>query len=431
MKRLLCVTAFLFLFSSLTAQNDFNQENKTYQQLMAEDEYVQALELINDEIEQINSESVRRKKIPSSFISFATIEDDIDVNKLFRERVLENFYLEENAKLHELHYNAGIAYRKTGEYEKSVSHLYDSLRYKKIEYGKDDKIFYELSQTYKDMEKQTAYHNALEFAFNMNPQNYKYSLELGNALYNTRKKQKSIYHLEQYLSLVDEESLDSEVYMKLAGLYIDTGKYLRTEEYYRKYLAKDSENGAIYFALGDISYNKTGNFNLALQSFSQALQYLEEDDYIKKSQCHEYTADIYKKRLYYGKAIESYLKAIEEEEIFLQFIDDKRTEIENLQTEIDDLKRQLLKQNDFVKYNEYQFQSQELERLKNEKINLEYQYKKFNSGERRWNLAECYERSEQYDKALVYYEESIRQNFNPNKARDRIKKIRLKLKRGY
>jgi tetratricopeptide (TPR) repeat protein len=345
--------------------------------------------------------------------------------------VLDNYYLETNPELHELHYFAGIAYRETGEYEKSISHLNDSLRYKKIEYKQDDRVFYELSKTYKELGSLTAYHNSLEFAFNMNPQNSTYSKELGISFYNTRKKEKAIYYLEEYISLVDDGEIDSDIYLKLAGLNIDKQKFLRTQDYYQQYLKKNDNDGQIYFALGDIAYQKTGNFKLALNSYSKALDFLDEDDLITRSRCHEYSADIFLKQLKYDNAITAYMNAIEIEELFVQKIDDKKVEIENLELKLDELKRELLKQNNYVKYNEYQFQSQELERMKYEKLQLDYQYTKFNPGERRWNLAVSFEQTNQLDNAVRYYQESIRFNYNPNKSRDRIKKIQLKIKRGY
>ncbi len=431
MKAILITAIFFIIHPPLYTQTSLEDGDKTYQQHMEDGEYRDAVELLNAAIDEINSGRVRRKKIPSSYISFATIEEDIDVNRLFKDRVLENFYLEESTELHELHFQAGIAYRELGEYVKSVSHLQDSLRYKKLEYNVDDRVFYELSQTYKLMEKKRAYHNALEIAFNLNPQKPSYSKELGTQLYKTRYRQKSIYHLEQYIALIDDDEIDDKVYLMLAGLYIDTGKFLRAQDYYQRYLEKNDDDGEIYFALGDIAYTRTGHFDLAMQSFNRALQHLDDDEHIKRSQCHEYIADIHKKRLRYAEAVDSYQAAVEIEEIFQQRIDEKKAQIEKLEQELDELKRDLLKENDYVKYNEYQFQSQELERLKQEKEELDYEYSKFSPGLRRWNLAECYEKLEQYDMSLRYYEESIRVNYKANQARDRIKKIRLKIKRGY
>lgn len=435
----LSIILFLFLISSfLFAQNsnimmapETTSSDNEYSNLIDEGKYEDALEIIEKDLSEELSKKVERKTIPSQYITFSALEEDIDVNTLFSERTLENFNIEDNEKLHRLYTDGGTCYAALKDNRKALTYLNEALRYKKIEYGVDDKIFYAAARVYKNMENVTAYRNFLELSYKLNPSEGLYSKELGLSLYSSPYKEKAIHHLKKYVEINGDEIEDHDIYLKVANLNADIDKHLEAEKYYRKYLQKEPEDGKAYYSLGVLAYQKSGNFNLALSCFENADQFLDSDQSLLRSKSYDYTGKILQRKLKYEQAIGWYTKSMELEDQFSGVVKELETKISEKKTYINELKVGLLKENNYTKYNEYEYESVELQKLEIEYKKQLYELSKYNGGELRWNTAFCYEQLGELEKAIEFYKAVIKYNYQPGLARDKIIKIQLKIKRGY
>ena len=415
----------------MNAQGFVVEDERSYQELIDAEEFEKAQKKISDRITEINSKNTKNKRIPSNFISFVAIEQEIDVNSLFNERTVENFLIEDNPELHKLHFDAAVVNYKLKEYKRAASYLHQSLRYKPIEYKKDDKLFSLMSQIYLNIGNITAYRNSLELAFKLNPAISEYSKDLGLSYYESSNKKKAIYYLENYVKLESYEIEDKKIFVKIANLNADIHRNLEAQKYYLLYLEKGGDDYDMYYVVGNLAYNETGNLDLAQTCYMQVVQNMSDEESLKKSKSMEHLGDIAYKKMYYTAALEWYLQSIELEKGYRDNLEKKRNEIKELEEKISKLKIELLKSNNYVQYNEYQFLRQELTRLKREEIQLNYELRKHASGKRRWKTAIVYEQTEQLNKAIDYYRESIKLDYKSNEARERIEKIQLKINRGY
>lgn len=392
--------------------------------------YTKALEVINKKLEDFYQTRVEDKRVPTGFITMKDAAKEVDLKMLFRNRRAEHFFIEDIPATSELHLYAARCYFKLSNLEYSLNHFVQALRFKKVEEKKDDVIYYEMSQVFKQGRYAAAYHNYLETASSLNPDNYQYSLELGRALYRTGMKKRAIYHLERYINGTEEPE-SPEIYLMLGNLYEDIAKYLETEKYYRKYLEKKSDDGYIHFALGYIAYLRTGNYPLAIQSFDRALALLPETEIYRKSKTYEYKADIALQELDFENAARYYMETIKYQDKINDEIKAKRGEISNLNLKIRNLKSSLLKEENFEQYEEYEHQLDDKGNRETELRQIENEYNKLNAGRVRWNIAYALERMEQYQDAIKYYRDVISFDYNANQARKKIINLELKIKRGY
>jgi tetratricopeptide (TPR) repeat protein len=406
-------------------------QGASYETLMTAGDYKSALAEIQKKFSDIYGTRVDGKRLPTDFITIGAAEESVDLNKLFRQRKAEPYFIEDNPGLYKLHRDAAVCYFNTGEYNLAISHNYQSLRYKIIAVGGDDAVFYDISQVYKKEGYFRAYINSLETAYTVNPDNMEYSLELGKSLYRTNETKKAIFHLSRYLESKGENLDDFSLLIMIANLNSDIGRYLETVKYYQRYLSKKTDDGFIHFALGYLAFNHTGNYRLAESELAEALKYLPAGEILRRQKCYEYTGDINMNELRFQNAVDSYLQTIQYEKIVQDDIKAKQDAVKNSNDEIRSLKASLLKERNFVKYSEYQFQSQERDRIEYELFMKNYEYRKLNSGKVRWNIGECYEKIQNPEKAMAYYRECITYNYRSNEAREKIIKIQLKIKRGY
>lgn len=432
MHKIYVLIIILFGVISVFAQeNAVNQsENEQIVQLVSEKQYDKALEIINKNIGNYYSENVDNKRLPTDFITVESAEEAVDLNKVYRERKNKIYIIEINDDMYLLHFNAAKCYAGMGEYDRAISHYYQALRFSEIQLNKTDEIFYNLALTFKAIGAVKAYNDSLETAIEINPSNPLYSLELGNSLYRSGDNKRSIYHLEKYLAS-EQTEVNPDIYLKLAALHEQGGKYLNTVKYYQKYLEVKPEDADVRFALGYAAYYHTGNYEVAFENFNYALKILPEDQVYKRSKSYEYIADMYRKNLKFEKAIEAYKQTAQFELTIKKQIDSLRKELDYIDSEIVKLKAGLLKEKNFVNYTQYQFQLSEKDRVKRELDQKMYEYRKLNSGKIRWYTAECYEKLEDYENAIVYYRQSITYNYNANKSREKIIKLQLKIKHGY
>jgi len=421
----------VILLSVLVSSPGFSQGNTAdYLKLYNEGNYTSSYETIRKKLADIYSQRVVDKRVPTGFITFRQSGDAVDLMRLFRERRERGFFIEDNREISELHLYAGRCLVQLKRPREALNDYVQCLRFRTLEYRRDDRIYYEISRIFMNDKQFTAYADALETASTLNPSNYSYSLELGRALSTTVQKKKSIHHLERYVNSTDEK-INPEIYLILAGLHEDTGSFLMTEKYYIRYLEVKPENGYIHFALGYTACHRTGNFALAGSSFQKATELLPKKELFMKSKSYEYMADMAMRSLAYKKAIDQYGRTLAYQDAIIGDIEKLKKEIKEIDDKINTLKASLLKVENFDEFEQFSYFKEKKARYELRLIKKQHQYRKLNPGRIQWNMAESYMRLDDPEKALSYYRNAIAFDYNANMARDMIVKIQLKIKRGY
>jgi len=420
---------------AVSAQTAKPSGGADYAALMNSGDYQGALKIIMPLIEDANSKRVDDKRVPSDFITLGMGNEGVSktrqMNRMFRERKAEPFFVENNPELSALHRAAARCMYETAVFDDSLNHYYQSLRYHQPEPDKDDQIFYEMAQVYRKKKQIRPYCDMLEDAYELNGRKYEYSLELGRALFRTNDKKKAIFHLERYVQSRGDELKELDVLIMLAGLNEGINRFLETQKYYQMYLTKKPDDGIIHFALGHIACKNTGDYKLARSELGKAIELLPAGEVFRKAKAYEYIGDMSFNALKFERAAEEYLQTVKYQDLVLKEIEKNDSDIKKIDDEIRLLKTNLLKEKNYVQYNEYQFQMQEKERILSEKREKKYEYEKLEPGKSRWNIAECYEKAEQYEEAVQWYRQAITFSYRPNDAREKIVKLQLKIKRGY
>ena len=431
------LSIFIIIFSvyAVRAQTEKPVAGIDYNTVMKTGDFKAALKIIMPLIEDANSKRVDDKKIPSDFITLGAGNEGMSktrqMNKLFRERKVEPFFIENDPELSALHRAAAKCMYETNIFDDALNHYYQSMRYHQPEADKDDQIFYEMAQVYRKKGLIIPYCDMLEDAYDLNSRNLDYSLELGRALYRTKDKKKAIFHLERYVQAKGDELKELDVLIMLAGLNEEINRFLETQKYYQLYLEKKPNDGFIHFALGHIACKNTGDYRLARNELGKAIETLPEKEIFRKAKAYEYIADMSFDALKFERATSEYLETIKYQDMVMKEIEKNNDEIRKIDSDIRTLKTSLLKEKNYVQYNEYQFQMQEKERFLSERREKKYEYAKLEPGKSRWNIAECYEKAEKNEDAVNWYRQAITFSYRPNDAREKIAKLQLKIKRGY
>jgi tetratricopeptide (TPR) repeat protein len=394
-------------------------------------DYNEALKILSEKLTSIYSAKSDYQKISTDYIFIKKEEDRKNVNDLFRNRKAQRFFIEDNQELSDLHLYSARCHFKLGNNEASLNNYFESLRYNPLDYQKDDIVFYEISQVYKSSNHMEAYLRSLETAYSLNPTKFEYSLELGKALSITKEKKKAIFHLKRYIESKGDDIPDNNLFLTVGNLNEDIGEYLETAKYYKKYLAKKNEDGYVNFALGYLAYKRTGDHKLALDCLEKSIKYLPENELFRRSKAAEYQADIYMNDLEYGKAIQFYLETKKYHDKIQMDIQENNSKILTKNNEIREAKSAIKTEKLYERYDKYQKLNLEKGKLEFANREMKYEFWKINPGKIRWNMALSYERMDKPDQAIQYFNEAISFDYNSNEARDKIKKLKLKIKRGY
>ncbi len=395
--------------------------------------YTKSLELINVQLTDYYLKKVEDRRIPEQMISILNVGEKTDLIELFRKRKEKGFLIEDNPEMSELHLYAARSLSALNKKRDALNNYIQSLRFSKYEDMKDDIVYYEISGIFKTMDGGIyfkGYVDALEQAYIFNKNNYDYSRELGLALFRTEEKKKAAYHLERYIKLSGENP-DPELFRTLASLYESTQKYMKAENYYNEYLRYKPEEGTVHYALGYLAYFHTGNYTLAESSFDAALKLLHEDDLYRRSKSLEYLADMSYSNLKYKRSIELYQNGIKYQDMIQQRIELKKKELADINQKINEMKRDVIYKQDFNNFEEFEMMRDDQGKIETEIDNLKYQFRNMNPGKIRWNIAEIYKKTGQYEDAIRYYREAVHFNYNANLSRDMITKLQLKIRRGY
>jgi len=409
------------------------QNVEEYITLYQNNEFQKSYEIIISKLINIYSKRVEDRRIPSGYIALSNVGEDVNLLTLFRKRKEKGFFIEDNIELSELHFYAGRCSIKLGKKKESLNHYIQALRFRKLEPGRDDVLFFEISNVFKKYNEPIyfkGYIEALEQAYDLNPSKDIYSYELGNALYSKKDKKKAIFHYRKYLEKA-EDGVKPEVYLKLGNLYESIGKYVETEKYYNEYLRLKPDDAEILFALGNISYSRTGNYILAESSLERAIKILKEKDIYRRSKSYEYLGDMSFHNLKYEKSIIFYNECINYQSKVLETIEKKNSSRKEITLKINVLKNALINNKEFEKYEEYEILLDQRNKTDKELENLHLEFNKLEPGRVRWFTAVANEKLEKYEEAIKFYREAVKFNYNPNDARDMIVKLQLKIKRGY
>lgn len=427
-KALLCSAMIFFIITAPGAQ-----ENEEYISLYQNNEFKKSYDIIITRLNGIYSKRVEDKRIPAGYIALSNVGEDVDLITLFRNRKEKGFFIEENSELSELHFYAGRCSVKLEKKKDALNHYVQSLRFRKLELSRDDVIYYEISQIFKSYNEASyfkGYIDALEQAYALNQTQYSYSYEIGDALSSTKEKKRAIFHLKRYIENSDDE-IKPEVYLKLGSLYESIEKYLEAEKYYNEYLRLKPDDAEILFALGHISYSRTGNYILAESSLQRALKILKNEDIYRRSKSYEYLGDMSYNNLKYSKALSFYYECINYQSRILEQIALKDDGMKSKNAEINGLKAALINNKEFEKYEDYEILLDERNKIEKELENLKLEFYKLQPGRVRWFIAVSNEKIEKYDEAIKYYREAVKYDYNSNNAREMIVKLQLKIKRGY
>ncbi len=422
-KLFLTIITTFFLNSHLLAQNNIKE-------LIDAGKTEEALKTINRRLDDIYSKRVKNRRIPAGFISMMTDQREVDLIRVYRERKPGEFFIEDNPELAELHYLAGISHLKKKQHRHSISHFFQSLRFKKNIGKPEASLFSELANAYRDSGNLKAYRDSLETAYSLAPDEYGYSLLLGRAYSLTPEYKKAIFHLERYIKNTEPMSED-KLYLIIAGLNETAGKYMETEKYYIEYLKKNPNDAHIHFALGDLAFRRTGNYQLAADSLRTALKELPEKEIFKKSKSLEYLGDISFHDLYYERAVKNYLGTIKYQEIINSEIKALKENLEKADKKITELKKSLLSNKNYDEFEEFQFNQDKKGKIEHNLKEKKYEYKRLNPGRVRWYIAESLVKLGRLEDAVPYYRECISFDYKSNLSRKNITKLKLKIKRGY
>lgn len=392
--------------------------------------YNEALKIVSGKLISIYSAKSDNLKIYSDYFIARKEDERKNIDNLFRSRKTKFFFIEDNQELSRLHLYSARCFYKLENGEAALNHYFESLRYNPLDFQKDDIVFYEIAQVYKSFKNTEAYMRSLETAYSLNPTNFEYSLELGIALSKTNNRKKAIFHLERYIESRGDDIPDNNLFLTVGNLNEDIGEYLETAKYYKKYLSKKNDDGYVNFALGHLAYYKTGDHKLALDCLEKSIKYLPEKELFRKAKAMEYQADIYMHDLDYVKAIQFYLETKKYHDKIQTDIRENTQIILKTDTDIRNEKSVMKTENLHERYDKYQKLNLEKGRLELINRELNYEFSKINAGKIRWNIALSYERTDQLNEAIQYYNEAVSFDYNANEARDKIRKLKLKIKRG-
>ncbi len=133
--------------------------------------------------------------------------------------------------------NLGILYFKMKDYRKAISNLKEALSDETFD--KKHVAFYHLAKVYKELGDKESYLEYLRKATAYNPLFIEAQLELGSA-YMDEKKYDEAEKL--YMSLISNNFKTPEVYLSLAKVYYETGRFDKAKEAIRMVLEDKQTN---------------------------------------------------------------------------------------------------------------------------------------------------------------------------------------------
>jgi len=418
---LITLLLLFFISTHLFGQNyiDHIQQKK----------FSEALIIIQSQLDDIYSKRSIEKLIPTSYVAIEKIEEGIDLQKIFSERKMQPYFIENNNTLYALHTNAALCYQNIYKYHEALQHYFQALRFTTIG-EKDHTIFYSIAQIFKKINKFNAYLFYLEEAYEIKPDNYDYSLELSLALSSGKSKKKALFHLNRYIASKGD-SVPPNLYLIAANCYESIGDYINAAQQYTLYLNHKPNDYAVLFALGYLAYTKISDMKLAYKSFINAIPLFNENDWVLKGLSYTMLGDIECMDLNYKNGLEHYLQSIAISENMKKTMDDKKAYIHTINDKINAIKSTLLANKDIALYPQYQTLMDELGNNQLELRQLEHEYSKLNVGELSFKIAVTHENIMQFNQAIEWYNKTIAYGVKIRESSKKIENLQLKISRGF
>ncbi len=410
-----------FMNSYLFGQN--------YKDAIHQKKFSEALTIIQSKLDDIYSKRSIEKQIPTTYVAIEKIEEGVDLQKIFSERKIQPYFIENNDTLYALHADTALCYQNIYKYHEALQHYFQALRFTTIG-EKDHTIFYSIAQIFKKINKFNAYVLYLEEAYEIKPDNYDYSLELSLALSSGKNKKKALFHLNRYIASKGD-SVPPNLYLIAANCYESIGDYIKASEQYTLYLHHKPNDYAVLFALGYLAYTKISDMKLAYKSFINAIPLFNENDWVLKGLSYTMLGDIECMDLNYKNGLEYYLQSIAISENMKKIIDEKKANINTINDKINVIKSTLLANKDIALYPQYQTLMDELGNNELELRQLEHEYSKLNAGLLSFKIAVAHENMMQFAQAIEWYNKTIEYGIKIRESSKKIEKLQLKISRGF
>lgn len=441
------------IHNSLLAQDPANNQKKessldinTKSQIkncMAQKKWSQCDKMITEKLADIYSLRVKSRVIPTDLIQTAIRKaEEKERKRLVRKapRIKSDIQLiEENSDIFFLHLNLAFCKLNRKKFLEAIGNFREAKRFivvkesQKKEYAFID---YQVAISYKALEKEEGYLESMERALKADPENPLYLRGIGYS-YRFRDTDKSIYYLEKYLKIQEangavvkgNKKKNQNIYLILSSLYEEKNRFLDTLKYYKKYLKDNPRDGDIHFATGFIAHKKSGNSQLALEHYQQAIQYLGPEEYKKRFQVYNLAGEIFFKEREYQKALQNFQNAKPYYAKIENEITDIYAKINSIKENMNRVKLEILRkhtrraQDTLEKFN-FTLASERKKGQRAEILKRQYDF-----GKIEWQIARSFENMGNLEESIRYYQLAIKKGFRKTELLQRIKKIEQNLNR--
>lgn len=235
------------------------------------------------------------------------------------------------------HFIQGSVYDLKGEHAKAILEYQDALRY-----HEDPAIYHTLAKDYLLLGKHALAAQMGEKSVEGSPDNisfretladvYVAAFEIDKAVaqherivqqdsnsidgwYNLARllqSKKPLRALEIYQSIIRRFGADWDVYLQIAEIYSNLGKYDKSAEAIKEMVSIDPSNRRLKMTLAD-AYNRAGNYDEALRLYDELLELKPQD-----VELHSAVAGIYIKKKEYSQAVKHYSFILEQDSVSVE-----------------------------------------------------------------------------------------------------------------
>lgn len=235
------------------------------------------------------------------------------------------------------HFIQGSVYDLKGEHAKAILEYQDALRY-----HEDPAIYHALAKDYLLLGKHALAAQMGEKSVEGSPDNislretladvYVAAFEIDKAVaqyerivqqdsnsingwYNLARlhqSKKPLRALEIYQSIIRRFGADWDVYLQIAEIYSNLGKYDKSAEAIKEMVSIDPSNRRLKMTLAD-AYNRAGNYDEALRLYDELLELNPHD-----VELHSAVAGIYIKEKEYSQAVKHYGFILEQDSVSVE-----------------------------------------------------------------------------------------------------------------
>jgi len=222
----------------------------------------------------------------------------LSISSFAQEGKMDN----EAAKL----YNAGNKQKKAGDYEGALGSYASALNI-----SKDYRIYYQMSAAYKKQRKFQESEQALNACLEMNPKFETAYNSLGTTYYSWGKYEKAVESFKKFEETTQKKKQKKRAqkyiglaYTKLGSQELKDKNYNKATEYLMSAVSNYNYDAA-YLKLADI-YVETGKYEDALQAADNAINYRSKKSKVPKGAPHFYKGLAFKGMKQFDKARESF-----------------------------------------------------------------------------------------------------------------------------